>query len=395
MPDWLKQVSKELHSVTKNTDDPFNYVIDSTSNYTPKITTPFWIAPNPNLENIEFGKSNNNVSIVVFKNRFYIALRTGRTHFASKHTKLFMLSTSDFNNWKTELVFATGKDYREPYLIEIADSLRFFCFEAGVKMSKFEPQRIRKFTLIDSVWSAPIEVLQKGEVHWEMKNRLETTWFSSYKGAHYELKKPSSVDLYFGKEEKNELLNKKVYFGGVSETAFEFDADSNLWAVTRLEDGDKTGFGSHVVFASKKNLNQWEFPSKADVNCYMSPRMFRHNDELYLIARKQLGKQPFGRAKTTLSWKKQRLKNWIRYSLTPKTTALYRINKELRKIEWIMDLPGTGDTAFPSIQRLDEHRFLIANYSSPLSKKKRPWLFGQLGKTGIYLVVLEFSKDKN
>ncbi len=55
-----------------------------------------------------------------------------------------------------------------------------------------------------------------------------------------------------------------------------------------------------------------------------------------------------------------------------------------------MDLPGNGDTAFPSIIRMSENRYLVANYSSPL-KRKRTWLRGQLGKTGIYLLILEFQ----
>ena len=86
----------------------------------------------------------------------------------------------------------------------------------------------------------------------------------------------------------------------------------------------------------------------------------------------------------------QRVVNWMGYSLTSKTTSLFRINQETRKVEWVMDLPGTGDTSFPSIVRLDRDRFLIANYTSPLKRKKRPWLFGQLGKTSIYLQIIDF-----
>ncbi|MFT5054266.1 MAG: hypothetical protein ACI97X_001292, partial [Oceanospirillaceae bacterium] len=87
----------------------------------------------------------------------------------------------------------------------------------------------------------------------------------------------------------------------------------------------------------------------------------------------------------------QRIRNWTGYSFTPKTTALFKINQETRKVEWVMDLPGAGDTAFPSIIRLDKHRFLFANYTSPINHPKRSWLAGQLGKTKIYLQVLSFE----
>jgi hypothetical protein len=120
--------------------------------------------------------------------------------------------------------------------------------------------------------------------------------------------------------------------------------------------------------------------------------MFRHGNDLYLIARKQLGRKPFGKTTRNKSIKKQRLRNWVGFSLSGKTTALYKINQAERKVEWVMDLPGAGDTAFPSIQRLDKDRFLIANYSSPIHRrKKRSWLSGQLGNTGIYLQVISFT----
>jgi len=55
-----------------------------------------------------------------------------------------------------------------------------------------------------------------------------------------------------------------------------------------------------------------------------------------------------------------------------------------------VDNCGSGDTAFPSIIRLNRDRFLIANYTSPPHRALRPWLHGQLGRTGIYLQVVEF-----
>jgi hypothetical protein len=36
------------------------------------------------------------------------------------------------------------------------------------------------------------------------------------------------------------------------------------------------------------------------------------------------------------------------------------------KLEFLTDLPGDGDTAFPSIIQIDENKFTIANYASPL-----------------------------
>ena len=81
----------------------------------------------------------------------------------------------------------------------------------------------------------------------------------------------------------------------------------------------------------------------------------------------------------------------MRYALSKKTSAIIKVNKETRKVEHVMDLPGAGDTAFPSIICLDKHRFLVANYTSPINHQKRDWLMGQLGKTKIYFQVITFA----
>lgn len=380
-------------------DDPaqFDAAFDESVNYTPELSEPFWLIPSTDLpESVKPQKSNNNVSICVFNHKLYVAFRTGPTHFASKKTGMYIISSADGSNWKKEMEFFVGRDFREPFLIPIDGKLHFYCFAAGTKMTSFEPEFISHYTTAgDGNWIGPENVLEKGEVHWSMKNRNGKTYMTSYEGSHYELKGESKVSLFFKKTVDGKTFepvgkNALVYKGGVSETAFEFDKTGNLWAVTRLEDGDRTGFGSHVVFASEKDLGKWEFPSDSDPNCYMSPKMFRHGNELYLIARKQLGRKPFGKAKRTLSMKRQRIKNWVGFSLSPKTTALYRINRETKQVEWVMNLPGAGDTAFPSIQRIDKDRFLIANYSSPVKYKRRNWLNGQLGRTGIYFQIITF-----
>jgi hypothetical protein len=384
-------------------DDPalFDDSINTNISYCPKLSEPYWLIPSLDLpKEVKPQKSNNNVTISIFNNRLYVAFRTGPTHFASKKTGMYVISTADGANWKKEMEFFIGRDFREPFLIPIEGKLHFYCFGAGTKMTAFEPEFISHyFSGGDGRWNGPENVLDKGEVHWSLLNRNGKTYMTSYEGSHYNLKGESKVSLFFkqttnGKDFYPVGDSARVYLGGVSETAFEFDKNGNVWAVTRLEDGDKTGFGSHVVFADKNDIDNWQFPETADPNCYMSPKMFRHGDEFYLIARKQLGKKSFGKANRKLSMKRQRIRNWVGFSLSPKSTALYRINKSTRQVECVMNLPGAGDTAFPSIQRLDKDRFLIANYSSPVRYKKRNWLNGQLGRTGIYLQVISFVPCK-
>lgn len=401
----VQEVLSELLPKAKEApDDPalHDTGFDFSKNYCPTLSNPYWVIPSDDLpENVIPQNSNNNVSITIFKNKLYLAFRTGPTHFASKKTGVYIISSADAKNWEKEMEIFIERDVREPFLVPINHTLHFYAFGAGTKMTAFEPQFIDHYTSVgDGNWAEPEQVLTRGEVHWSIKNRNGSTFMTSYTGSHYELKGPSEVRLFF--KQTNDGVNWKsvndtgsVYFGGVSETGWEFDRDGNLWAVTRNEDGDKTGFGSHVAFAKAGHLGNWEFPDTADVRCFMSPKMFRHGDDLYLIGRRQLGKKPFGKVKRTRKMSAQRKWNWVGYSLSPKTTALFKINKQTRKVEWVMDLPGAGDTAFPSILRLDKHRFLVANYTSPINHQKRDWLMGQLGKTKIYLQLLTFSACDN
>ncbi len=393
-------LTEMLPGFTTAPDDPALHDVDFDfdRSYCPQLSDPYWLIPSLDLpQGVEPQNSNNNVCIAIFNHRLFLAFRTGPTHFASKKTGIHVMSSADGKEWRKEMEIFNGQDFREPFLIPINGKLHFYTFGAGTKMTAFEPQFIDHFTSDgNGSWSEPEKVLNLGEVHWSIKNRNGSTFMTSYTGSHYEVKGPSKVRLFF--KQTDDGVNWKtvndtgaVYFGGVSETAWEFDRDKNLWAVTRLEDGDNSGFGSHVAFAKADDLGNWEFPADADPRCFMSPKMFRHGDDLYLIGRRQLGKKPFGKVKRTKKMSTQRKGNWVGYSLSPKTTALFKINKETRKVEWVMDLPGAGDTAFPSILRLDKHRFLFANYTSPINHQKRDWLMGQLGKTSIYLQLITFA----
>ena len=47
-------------------------------------------------------------------------------------------------------------------------------------------------------------------------------------------------------------------------------------------------------------------------------------------------------------------------------TGLWRLDDGV--LTHLQDLPGCGDNAFPSIVRLSPHRYLVANYTSPLAR---------------------------
>lgn len=395
----LLDLTSDLKSIQPDSDDPFSYP----DTFKPKnisISQFSWVTTGNLPPEVQSQRSNNNVSITIFENRLFLAYRTSLTHFASKKTKLYVISSLNGIDWEFEAEVSNQTDLREPQLMVLDHQLHFFFFEGGSNPFKFKPTQMLKLTrLAPGVWTNPVPFLEKGEVPWEMKTRKAVNYLSSYSGPHYNLTGKSNLNVMFKKIVNGDVFlsadetarTSVVYNGGVSETGWEFDTDGNLWAVLRNEDGDENGFGSQLMFAPKDKLNKWQKMGPIDRNCYMSPKMFRVGKELYLIGRKQLGKKPFGRTSFEAPMVWQRLNNWIPHSLTPKGTGLYRINRTTNKIDFVMDLPGHGDTAFPSVYRLSEKEFLISNYTSPLHKPKRSWLNGQLKPTQVYLMKLKFK----
>jgi hypothetical protein len=120
------------------------------------------------------------------------------------------------------------------------------------------------------------------------------------------------------------------------------------------------------------------------------PRLFSHDGEYYLAARRSLfyglRSEPyrfFPRLRNTV--------NIARYSFSRKRTALYHFDKEKLQITHITDLPSHGDTGYSAVAHLEGNRFLFVYYSSDIhSGKDVSWARGQVGETKLYSTVLSF-----
>lgn len=390
-------------AVSSNTpsDDPADWVVDTTVAYDPVVSAPTWVVPSPALPaGISCLPSNNNVAIAFHEGRVFLAWRTAPTHFASAQTKIYVVSSKDMGlTWDLEDEVSLGTDLREPSFISIGGKLVFRYFEAGTNPVAFEPKHIWQTVRTGpGAWSTPTTFGVPGEVPWDVKVRGRRALQTSYVGSHYGTG-PSNVELRFQSSTDGMTwtpvspAGASVYTGGVSETGFELDETGALWGVTRDEDGDATGWGSHVVTAPANDLGAWSFPAKTDPECYESPKMFRHGNDLYLVARRDIG-GPMDLGYRALPFDVQKFLYLGLYSCRPKRTALYAIDRAQKRVVPLVDLPSDGDTAFPSIHRLDAHTFLVANYTSPLGNPDRWWIDGQTNPQGtqIYFVTITFKK---
>lgn len=385
-------------------DDPADWPVDTTTTWRPVLGEPRWLIPGPAIPAgaTPVLASNNNADLLMHAGRLWLGWRTAPTHFASADTRLHLLSSGDLGQtWRFEKTIHLGADMREPLFLSLGGTLRFHFFEAGTDMFSFEPKQEWRLTLgANGTFGEPERWSTPGHITWSLKTRGGVAWRTSYSGNHYNLGTPSKLELAFTRSTDGVTWEPVagdgvVYRGGVSEAAFEFDEAGDLWAVTRNEDGDTTGFGSHVCFASRDALGSWDCGTKSDPNRYDSPKLFRHGADLFLVARRNPA-GPFDLGRDELTFSQKQTAYLAAYSSSPKRTALYRVDRAARRVVWLQDLPSSGDTAFPSVVRLDAHRFLISNYTSPVDwDVDRSWLTGQTIAAGtrIYLVELSFVPE--
>ncbi len=382
------------------TESPAWPVVAPIPGGTVEVGDAVWIVPSDLLPaEVTPGPANNNCAIEWHQGRIYLAWRSAPNHFASPFARIFVVSSGDRGeSWAFETRIALGADVREPHLLSFDGRLILTLFEAGINPLAFEPRRMW-FSLREgpAAWSEPEVFGEEKVVPWEFVKHGGRVYRSSYRGNHYGLGR-SNLSLRFHVSDDGlswlpvDGLEGEVYRGGVSEAAFVFDEGGDLWAVTRNEDGDRSGFGSHVAWASADDLGAWEFPESCDPQRYDSPRMFRRGSELYLLARRDVG-GPYDMGLDLLPVPLQRSIYLPAYSSRPKRSALYRIDRELRRVEHVVDLPGAADTAFPSVVRASADEFLVANYTSPLWFEHRSWFEGQISVFGtkIYFVWLRFA----
>jgi hypothetical protein len=381
-------------------DELWNGLIDPDAQYQVRVSPPLWVVPGPaSAQHLWIGPANNNLSLAIHGGRVFLAWRTAPTHFASSSSRIHVVSSPTAEGpWTAETTIALGRDVREPFLLSVGSRLFLYFAELGSSAYRVEPNALLRIERLGPRQWTTAEVWGgAGEVAWDFKVRRGRAWMTSYRGGVYGLRQ-SDIALRFRTStdgvrwEDLPAEGAAVYHGGVSEAAFEFDDRGRLWAVTRNERGDESGFGSHLVTAAAETPWRWTFPERSSPERHDSPRLFRYGKDLYLIARRDpVAVFDWGGP----SWPRlfHRLILLASYSLRPKRTSLYRIDTETRQIQPLLDLPGVGDTAFPSVVRTGPHELLVANYTSPRLLSGAPWIAGQLfpAGTAIYLVKLRFE----
>jgi hypothetical protein len=350
--------------------------------------------------------SNNNLDVIRFEGRVYLAFRTGPSHFASPEVRLHLVSSEDEVTWRYERSYVRTSDLREPRFLAVGGALFLYLAELGTNPSDFEPMgTLLSERRADGTWSdleavAGLENAIVWRARTESVGGVETPFLVAYYGGEmvYDfLNDPRiRIDLLTTSDGRTiapfDPAHRTLYVGGASETDFSIGASGELVGVMRNEAGDPvSGFGSRVCTAAPGRLAEWSCAT--DPRKYDSPLMFFHDGEHYLVGRRNVtwtGHYDLMTDERTLALRA--LRNQMAYRNAPKRCALWRWVAAEGRFAFVLDLPSRGDTCFPA--RLDgasPDEVVIYDYTSDPEGPDVPWYVGQEEPTFIYRHVLRFT----
>lgn len=373
---------------------------EATADYSPALSQVVTVVPD--VASMPTGvvsqAAHNNLDIVWHRGRLFFAFRTAPFHFAHHDVVLYVVSTRDQKTWQLEAQFAMEKDLREPRFLPIGDRLFLYFARLSELTFTFVPEAMHvSEQMAGCQWSAPEEISPMGRdgfIPWRAREQNGAGYLIGYVGgeAIYEMEE-GGVEVHWLKTSDGRHFEpavgdeSRVLLGGSSETDWAMLEEGGLVAVSRNESGDETGFGSKICTAPSDALGSWT--CSPDPKKYDSPLLFKHGEDVYMIARRQVANDGlFDLSYDDMSFAEQAQAYQLEYWSTPKRCALWRVDAPSRSVAFVMDLPSNGDTCFASLVPLSEQHRLIYNYTSPLDDPELSWRDGQLGETSIYRTTL-------
>jgi hypothetical protein len=373
-----------VYGVSRDAPAPFDTALAAGV----RLGEPVPLVPGPGLPaDLHLAGANNNLDVVRFGDRVFLAVRNAKFHFASDDARLLVLSSPDRRTWTLETTFDLDRrDLREPRFLVLGGRLLFYFFEAADAATGFAPIAMRMAERrADGTWSESRPIFEPGHVPWRAKVFGGRAYLSTYdgRGLYDRLGRAGGVRLLVSDDGEHwtSLSGAKspIDDPGASECDYEIDEAGNLVALARVE-----ARGALVCTAPAGRLEHWDCTPTS--YRHDSPLLFRDGGALWAIARRSLG----GPLDTGVRLPES-IRTWwleLRYWTTRKRTTLYRVLPDERRTVPVLDLPSRGDTAFAGRIAEPDGSSWIVNYTSPLDGPDWPWVGGQLTGTVIYGVSL-------
>lgn len=345
------------------------------------------LVPGPAAARVDCLPANNNLDLVRFDGRVWLAWRTAPTHFASRHARLEVSSAPGIDGpWRHEGTVALGADGREPRWTVDGSRLHLWFMELGTDPRRFQPRGVHRATVEaggdgDGL-GPPRRVLDADTVPWRIR-RLRGRWaLIGYRGAEkmYSARPADpTVEVWWSDDLESWDPPVDLHPGGTECELVELP-DGRLLGLTRNEGPSRRG-SDLLVGPELDDLAVTPIARKLD-----SPHLFLWDGVPHVLARRQLA---FGgrydlvprRTPGSLAIRVDQLVWW----LTRKRSTLYRIDVDRPAVIPVIDLPSRGDTAFAAVLPEPDGTVLVADYTSPASGGDVMWMRGQRRPTEIWL----------
>lgn len=365
----------------------------------PRMSAPVTVVPSDGLPpRVVVNRSNANLSVTRYRHRVFMVFRTAIWQIADDAT-LYVVSSRDQVHWRFEGSFNYDRDLREPRLLAWRGKLFLYFALLGSNPAQFEPGGFLETRRISrGRWTKPRQVLQNDFIPWAVKVHEGRPYMLGYTGGGGTFQPdPPDKHVYWLTTEDGfnwHPVNDRrpiVYTGQCGETDFAFRRNGSLVTACQTEQVDDLGWGAKVCTAPARDTSDWT--CRGDTRRLDSPFVFTYGRRVYVIARRQpnFGGEYDLHYDYLPDTDAQFAAYDGAYASTTKRCSLWGIDPRARTFDPIVDVPGWGDTCYPSIIRRRHGRFLVYNYTTPLDGPDEPWLPALTGdRTLIYRMVLRF-----
>lgn len=354
-----------------------------------------YIVPSANLPpNLKLQNANDILDATIYRGDEYLAFRDAPYHWPTSKAKIYVIKRKiGDKKWELSFEYDENKDLREPRLLSWNNHLYLYFAVLSGNFATFEPLYMKATVLgDDGKWSAPIKIFKANTIPFRTKVINGQPYMTAYSWNKNSVAKgydPSTVYFlttndgfnWYGVDKNHPVLNS-----GSEETDFVIDDEGRIYGLSRNDFKDEMDWGSKLCIASKDSVVSWS--CVLNKKKFDGPLMFLNNDQVYIIARRNLTKN--GDFNLGLKWLPDKIQTLIYnlyYWLTPKRCSLWKLDKSTFNVSFVSDLPSKGDTCYSAINKINGS-YYVYNYTSPINGWDLPWFLGQFGKTQIYRIKL-------
>ena len=316
---------------------------------------------------VDDDRHNAFTDMVAWKNAYYIAYRSARSHL-SHESKIVICQSYHLKQWeKLAELSIEDEDVRDPKLIVHDDQLILYALKNRTRL-------IKNYTTVFSVskdgeeWSEWQEVTPRGLIFWRPK-RFRQSWFAvAFPFTQDE------IQLLQSDDGKTWSVVSGIH-DGLKHDEFEilFHSQDHVIGVARINgrtSSDVIGStDSSIIATSRAPFQIWSI-KQSDVTRLDGPVLFEYKDQVYAAGRFE---PP----------------TWLRkFNLIPrKRLSLFRVSES--GLVYLSDLPSGGDCGYADVEI--NHKTLHLSYYTNRIDRDYPWILGQLLPTKIRMAQLDLD----